>query len=215
MTTLALNRKYRPRKIGDLILPVKHGLKPVFQLLKAPYPSEWLFTGKSGLGKTSLAEILAQEFADTNHIRRFVGSDLDANRVKEIETSVLHRPLYGRFHFFHVDEADEITHGGQVRLLKALEVAENCIWVFTSNEGTEGFESRFLSRVRHVNFTSQGILEPAAVWLANIAKREEFNLSLDEATKIVRTTKNNLRTSLQELELRILDAQHSELDLVS
>ncbi len=205
----SLAKKYRPRHISEMVLPACHELNPAFRFLRAPYPSEWLFTGKSGIGKSTLAEIMAQTCANENHVHRLVGSDLDSNRVKDIEASVRHSPLFGGFHFFRVDEADTITSGGQVRLLTLLESAQNCIWVFTSNEGTDHFESRFLSRVHHINFSTHGLLESAVPWLIEIADREGIDLSPDEATKIIRATKNNLRSALREIERRILSSESS------
>lgn len=152
---------------------------------------------------------MAQTCANESHIHRLVGSDLDSNRVKDIEASVRHRPLFGGYHFFRVDEADAITEGGQIRLLTLLEAAQNCIWVFTSNEGTDHFESRFLSRVHHINFSTHGLLEPSIPWLIDLARKEGLELPLADATKIIRDAKNNLRKALREVELRLLSLQGS------
>ncbi len=64
---------------------------------------------------------------------------MDHNRTREIEASLHHRPLFGDLHFIQVDEADQITEGGQIRLLRLLEQAEHCVWVFTTNAPLESF----------------------------------------------------------------------------
>jgi DNA polymerase III delta prime subunit len=111
------------------------------------------------------------------------------------------RPLFGRYNTFIVDEADSIPRGGQIRLLQILERLENSIWIFTSNEDLGEFEERFLSRVRHLSFSTQGLLDPATRWLADIAAREGIPLDRPSAEKIVRSSKNNLRSALRSLEL--------------
>ncbi len=204
---LSLSRKYRPQSISELVLPAQHSLKPVLAFMNNPYPSEWLFTGKSGLGKSSAAEIIAASCSDPSHVRHLVGSDLDALRVKDLEQTVRHRPLFGGFHAFVVNEADEITSGGQVRLLNLLESSAQSVWIFTSNLKTSSFDARFLSRVRHISFSAHGILVPASHWLADIAFKEGLPLTVDEAAKIIRGVQNNLRNALQELELRLLTVE--------
>ncbi len=205
MMNLSLTKKYRPRSVSDMVLPLNHSLTPILNFLNHPYSSAWLLVGKSGLGKSSLAEIISRLCSDPSHVRSYVGSDLDSNRVRDIESSIRHRPLFGKFHFFICDEADQITPGGQIRLLRLLENSENCIWIFTSNESPQSFETRFLSRVKCINFTAQGLLTPASKWLSGIAKLEGLDLPTDEAAKILRATNNNLRNALQQLELRLLE----------
>jgi DNA polymerase III delta prime subunit len=106
-----------------------------------------------------------------------------------------------------VDEADSIPNGGQVRLLSALEQSSFGIWIFTSNEEVESWEPRFLSRFTVLQFSNQRLAEPAARWLRNIAIKEGLNLAPDEAEKIIRASKNNLRAALQRMEALLGDRQ--------
>jgi replication-associated recombination protein RarA len=152
-------------------LPENHGPAAIHAFVRAPYPSAWLFSGRSGTGKTSTAEIIAAGCAHECQRWHLVGSDLDTYRVKEIENTLRSRSLFGSYAVV-VDEADQITHGGQVRLLHVLEQSLSCVWLFTSNEGLVSFEDRFLSRLKCVNFTTQGLLQPGAEWLKDIASRE-------------------------------------------
>lgn len=61
--TLPLPERYRPKTLTDVI-GQKAVLKAINAILKRNIvPKTWLFTGPSGTGKTTLAEILANHFA--------------------------------------------------------------------------------------------------------------------------------------------------------
>ncbi len=124
--------------------------------------------------------------------------------MRDIEAELRHRPLWGDFHLLIVNEADQITAGGQIRLLQLLEICRDTIWIFTSNESLDSLDPRFVSRTKSINFSAQGLLQPAAHWLKEVAKKEGHELSNEQAAKIVRQSQNNLRTCLQELELELL-----------
>jgi replication-associated recombination protein RarA len=167
-TPIALTQKYRPHNIDELVLSPQHGLKPAINFLLNPYASNWLFSGKSGIGKTSLSLLMAHAAASAPHIHHLVGSDLDHHRVRDLENCCAHRPLFGQLHAIVVDDADAIPTGGQVRLLRALEHQENSVWLFSSNEDLSVFEDRFLSRIRQLPFSAHGLSKPASQWLSRI-----------------------------------------------
>jgi hypothetical protein len=106
-------------------------------------------------------------------------------------------------------EADAIPPGGQVRLLSALEDTAPAIWIFTSNEEAENWEPRFLSRFTVLQFSNQGLADPATRWLCRISILEGMELSYAEGEKIIRASKNNLRGALQRLEVILGDYHDS------
>src|ERR1700674_2695650 len=63
---VSLSEKYRPRTIAEFV-----GLEKLKKILAkfagAPYPSAWLFTGPSGVGKTSMAQALCAEIGGELH----------------------------------------------------------------------------------------------------------------------------------------------------
>lgn len=202
---IPLTEKYRPQCFDDLVLPTNHGLGAAVKFLAKPYRSRWLLTGKSGLGKTSLADIMARTCADPNCITRIVGPDLDSATVRDLVSQSLTRSLYGKWYAYVCNEADSIPPLAQVRLLSALEEPSFAIWIFTSNEEAENWEPRFLSRFTHLEFTNQGLAEPAITWLCRIAALEGLPLTTEAGEKIIRASKNNLRAALQRLEALLGD----------
>jgi replication-associated recombination protein RarA len=204
-TRLPLTEKYRPKSLAQLVLPPQHNLAAALRFVRAPYPASFLLSGRSGLGKSSLAEIMAAAASHPLSIQHFVGCDLDSFTVKSLEATCTSRPLFGDRYSFVIDEADAIPAGGQIRLLRLLEIARYCCFIFTSNEGTDQFEARFLSRLIVQTFSNQGLAEPAARWLSQVARAEGLEMSINEGEKIMRTSRNNLRAALQALEILLAE----------
>jgi replication-associated recombination protein RarA len=206
---IPLTEKYRPQAFQDLVLPSPHGLGAAVRFIDNPSRSRWMLVGKSGLGKTSLAEIMARACADPMCTEHFVGPDLDSTQVSKIVSATRTSPLFGRFYCYVCHEADAIPPGGQVRLLSALEDPAPAIWIFTSNEEAENWEPRFLSRFTVLQFSNQGLADPATRWLCRISILEGMELSYAEGEKIIRASKNNLRGALQRLEVILGDYHDS------
>jgi replication-associated recombination protein RarA len=208
---IPLTEKYRPKTFQDLVLPPQHSLGAAVRFIAQPSRSRWMLTGKSGLGKSSLADIMARACAHSLSTEHLVGPDLDSHKVRELSIASRTRPLFGQFYCYVCDEADAITEGGQVRLLSALEQEDFAIWIFTSNESAENWEPRFLSRFTHLEFSNQKLAEPATEWICRIASLEGFLLDHAAGEKIIRASKNNFRGALQRLEAMLgqqLDRLH-------
>ena len=196
-----LVRKYTPTRIQDLVLPKGHNLASAIKFVGAPYSSAWLLYGNTGLGKTSLANIMAAAAAGhPEAVIQVDGGDLNAESVREIALSLATPPKFGPFHAVVVDQSDSIPEDGQVRLLSVLDKLGSMVWIFTA-EATKNFGPRFLSRVKYQLFTSQNVCPAATLWLLTIAKRENIRLSEKEAKRIVQDSRNDLRASLEALDL--------------
>jgi replication-associated recombination protein RarA len=62
----SLAEKYRPRTIAEFV-GLEKPKKILAKFVSAPYPSAWLFTGSSGVGKTSMAQALCAEIGGELH----------------------------------------------------------------------------------------------------------------------------------------------------
>jgi replication-associated recombination protein RarA len=199
-----LTEKYHPTHMSEVVLPVGHCLGPLLRFMAAPCASAWLLKGGSGLGKTSVAMIMARNVAEPAYIDRVAGIDLDAARVRELEASTLPRPKNGHvLRCVVIDDADGLPADGQMRLLHAMEHSSHILWIFTSNGVESGFDPRLLSRLREAHFTKQGLLESAVPWLLEIARKEGLVLAPAVASRIIVNSKNDLRSSLLKLEMMI------------
>jgi replication-associated recombination protein RarA len=201
---ISLTDKYKPRTIEDLLLPPEHGLALSLQFLANPYPAAFLHHGKSGLGKTSLANIMAQAAAPHPlNIRRYAGPSFTSDVVCQIADAFATPSLYGGFYAVIINEADEIPRLSQIRLLDLMDrlVEHHLVLLLTSNDELPEFDARFRSRVKPQLFTAMGLAPLARDWLLNIADAEGIPISKNEAARIVKLSHNNLRACLQSLEL--------------
>ena len=203
MPSTSLTEKYRPKTLQDLVLSPQHGLAASLEFCRSPYASAWLHHGKSGLGKSSLAEIMARVASNPLCIHRYAGPDLTSDIVRSLTAAFTTRPLCGGFYSIVVHEADCIPRLAQVRLLDLLDRLKEChaVVLLTSNDDLPSFEDRFLSRVRTQLFTAQGLAPVAKSWLLRIAANENIRITPVEAGRIIKLSKNNLRKALSDLEV--------------
>jgi replication-associated recombination protein RarA len=198
----SFTNKYRPYALEDFVLPGQHRLDPVIEFLSSPYPSAWLLHGRSGLGKTSMAMLMAS--AAARHplaITTYPGQDLDTNTVKALGKDAKQGALFGIRNVYIINEAHTIPEGGMNRLLDVLENYGNSCWFFTTTEPLEKFSAGFKSRIKEIEFKAHGICSPASKWLMKIAQNEGLELSMAEAEGIVKEAQNNLRTAIQSVEV--------------
>src|SRR5580765_6619531 len=107
MTTLAipfpqpLTDKYRPKTIPDFV-GLEKPKKIMNRFLAAPYPSEWLFEGPSGTGKTSMALAICK--ALDGELHHIPSQSCDLATVKQVTDTCHYYPRMiedgkaGKFH---------------------------------------------------------------------------------------------------------------------
>jgi replication-associated recombination protein RarA len=202
---VALTERYRPHSIADFV-----GLtKPkalCAKLAASPFPSAWLFVGPSGTGKTTMAMALAEMIpAEVHHIP---SQECNLENIERVRRTCQYVPAAGfKMHLVLIDEADRMTDAAQVSLLSKLDSTNfppNTIFIFTSNDSTR-LESRFLSRLRIVEFSSYGIAAEASsllerIWIENAPPAA----ATPNFARIVKESSNNVREALMRLETELM-----------
>ena len=204
-TTMAspLIQKYAPTCLQDMVLSEHHKLGPAIKFITAPHASAWLLYGNTGIGKTSLAHIMATAAAGhPKAVIRVDGGDLNPDAVRELSLSFRATPEFGAFHAIVVDQAESIPEEGQIRLLSVLDKLGPTAWIFTADAVIKNLNPRLLSRLKIQLMTAQGIAPVATKWLMSIAEREGIPLSEAQASRSVKLSRNDLRAALQALDLR-------------
>jgi replication-associated recombination protein RarA len=202
---VALTERYRPHSIQDFI-----GLaKPkalCAKLAARPFPSAWLFVGPSGTGKTTLAMALAEMIpAEVHHIP---SSECTLSNIQEKRRICQYTPGPGfKMHLILVDECDRMSDAAQIALLSYLDSTNfppDTIFIFTSNDSSR-LESRFLSRLRVVEFSSYGMAADAAQLLQRIwEENAPASSTAPNFARIVKESNNNVRESLMRLETELM-----------
>jgi replication-associated recombination protein RarA len=200
-----LCEKYRPRKIADFAGLEK--AKTILQKFAAqPYRIAWLFSGPTGVGKTSMALALSSEIEAELHHLVPNSTREDIERVWA-DCQGFPAPGYKR-HLILVDDVDGVSKAALTTLLAKLDArdeAPDTIWVFTC-PGTEKLDRRFLSFCGEIKFPSYGIAKEAAELLKLVweAERGEADVIPPNFARIVKESNNDIRAALITLETLLI-----------
>ncbi len=210
---MMLYEKYRPQTWADLVGQDK-AARQTQRIIerdgfdRGAFWIECAGENNSGVGKTSLAWLIARTLADDFFVTAWNGARLDKAAVHQIERdSQLSTWGEKRFRVVIVDEAHAISQGAVDALLPFLEaLPRHFIIIFTTTRAVDrdlfGDDSGpFASRCFQIRLTNQGIARPLAERAKWIAEREGMDGKPIEAyVKLIQTCKNNLRSALQRIE---------------
>lgn len=125
--------KYRPRKIAETILPDRY--KEMFStMVESGSIPNLIFTGRAGIGKTSVAKAMCDELACSYMV---INGSLDGTKDtlrNEIRDFASTMSMVGKRKFVILDEADGLSNNMQQGLRNFMEeFSSNCGFILTCN----------------------------------------------------------------------------------
>ena len=200
----SLAEKYRPHSVAEFV-GLERPKRILAKFTANPYPSAWLFTGASGVGKTSMAQALCAEIgAELHHIP---SQKCTVEAIEKACHDCHYLPFTsGGFHVVLCDEADRMTKAAQLALLSKLDATAfppNTIFIFTCNS-TDGLEPRFLSRCRVIEFSSYGMAGEITAYLERVWHGEGGNGNGSDLVRLAKESRNNIRNCLMRLEVELM-----------
>lgn len=218
-----LYRKYRPQTFAEMV-----GQKHIVTTLKNQITSgklshAYLFTGGRGVGKTSVARILAKavncvkgensagdacgecgickaveagNFIDLVEID--AASNTGVDNIREVIEHVRFAPSLGKYKVFIIDEVHMLSKGAFNALLKTLEEPPaHAIFILATTEISK-VPVTIISRTQRFDFKSHSI-QDIAEYLERVCKEESLNYSPEILKLIAENAQGGMRDAMSLL----------------
>ncbi len=203
----ALYRKYRSRSLEEVV-GQEHITNTLKQALKSGQISHaYLFSGPRGVGKTSIARILAHElngfaYDDATYLD-IIEIDAASNRrideIRELRDKVHIAPSSGTYKVYIIDEAHMLTREAFNALLKTLEEPPaHAIFILATTEAHK-LPDTIISRTQHYTFKP---VEQSKVieHLRHIADSEKVSITDDALELLAAYGEGSFRDSISVLD---------------
>jgi len=170
-----------------------------------------LLTGKTGTGKTTLARILAREWADPIATIELDAEGLTPKDIEQLTAKTASPCLFGKGNGWAViiNEVQGIHKPALTKLLTALENGNTrCLWIFTTTvDGMEALYERlddfrpFVGRCNQVPLAQRMDRKAIAPYLREIAQREGLDGKPVEAyERLYQECRSSIRDCLSQIE---------------
>lgn len=213
-----LTQKYRPKDWPEIV-----GQDKACKLLARREAAGELrghaywVSGKSGVGKTSIARIIRDKVSDPMYSVELDASELTMGLLRDIKEDLMYAPMTCDSRVYIINEAHGLRKDPVRMLLQLLEEPwlSPCVtWIFTTTlDGQMEFEdshidsSPLLSRCTDIKLHERGLRSPMALRCQQIARAEGMDGQPIEAyERLMKRCTNNMRTALQEIEAGIMKA---------
>jgi DNA polymerase-3 subunit gamma/tau len=225
MSYQVLARKWRPKDFGSLV-----GQEHVVRALRHALEQKrlhhaYLFTGTRGVGKTTLARILAKCLncesgitaepcnkcgacvqIDGGRFPDYLELDAASNRGVDEMTQLLERSVYapssGRFKVYVIDEVHQLSGHAFNAMLKTLEEPPEHLKFILATTDPQKIPVTVLSRCLQFNLKQ---MPPAAIaaHLANVLSQEKVEHEQEALALIARAAQGSMRDALSLLDQAI------------
>ncbi|MGC1449681.1 MAG: DNA polymerase III subunit gamma/tau [Candidatus Sulfotelmatobacter sp.] len=230
MSYTVLARKYRPQKFSEVI-GQEHVTRTLQNAIEQGRTAHgYIFSGHRGIGKTTVARILAMALncrskdrpvpepcgicESCTEIRAgnavdVIEIDAATNRgideIRELREAARYRPARDRFKIYILDEAHQITDAAFNALLKTLEEPPDHIVFMLATTQPEDIPQTIRSRCQHFSFRAVKF-EAIVAQLRDLVTREKIEADDDALALLAEAGDGSMRDALSILDQAIASA---------
>ena len=206
MSYIVLSRKWRPQDF-DQVIGQDHVTKVLSNALSSNKVSHsYLFSGPRGVGKTTIARILAKRLNNLDNIHTSLdiieldgASNRGIDEIRDLKESIQYVPVEGKYKIFIIDEAHMLTKEAFNALLKTLEEPPaHAIFILATTENQK-IPSTISSRCQQYEFKRISI-EDIVGHLSSILYKEGYDKEEEALKAIALKADGSLRDALSLLD---------------
>lgn len=207
LNNLPFSEKYRPKKIKDLILDniISNKINNIVANKDIP---NIIFTGKSGIGKTSTIHAIARQIYPREYHDSIIELNASDDRgIKSVHDTIINfckrkvefKEGYAQHKLLILDEADNITSKAQRLINSIMEKYPTTRFAFTCNNSSAVIES-IQSRCIIIRFTKPPV-DKFIERIKSICELETIDYDEDALRYLFDICQKDLRKTLNMLEL--------------
>src|SRR5712664_175368 len=152
MSYTVLARKYRPQKFSEVI-GQEHVTRTLQNALEQGRTAHgYIFSGHRGIGKTTVARILAAALNCRSKDTPSAATNRGIDEIRELREGARYKPARDRFKIYILDEAHQITDAAFNALLKTLEEPPDHIVFMLATTQPEDSPRTIRSRRQHFSY---------------------------------------------------------------
>ncbi len=234
MAYQVLARKYRPQRFADVAGQDHVTVTLINALTQQRIAHGYIFSGHRGIGKTTIARILAMGL----NCRNSIGSELRAtaepcdvcescteiktgnavdvieidaatnrgiDEIRELRDAARYRPARDKYKIYILDEAHQITDAAFNALLKTLEEPPDHIVFMMATTQPEDIPQTVRSRCQHFSFHAVKLVDILGE-LRGIAEREGVDADVAALSLLAEAGDGSMRDALSIMDQAIASA---------